>query len=279
VLEAHPVTAVVHAAGALDDGALDTLRPASVDAVFRSKVDAAWHLHELTRERPLTRFVLFSSAAGVLGSAGQANYAAANAFLDALAGHRRDLGLPAVSLAWGLWDADSGMTAAADRARLHRAGIGPMPTEDGLALFDAALAADRALVAPIRFDTAALRAQAVPHPLLRGLVPAARRAGSTQDVQERLPEIVRGAVAAVLGHGDPEAIDDVRPFKDLGFDSLTAIELRNRLSAATELRLPATLVFDHPTTAALTAYLRGELEMVGLKPSRVGAKGVLADGE
>ncbi|GAB1511623.1 type I polyketide synthase [Actinophytocola sp. KF-1] len=275
----HPLTGVVHAAGVLDDGVLGTLTPERVATVLRAKVDAATNLHEFAGDVPL--FALFSSAAGVFGSAGQANYAAANAVLDALAQQRRAAGLPAVSMAWGLWD--SGMREqldAADLARMARSGFAALSTEDGLALFDAAIAAERALTVPVKLDLAGLRKSGaeIPH-LLRGLVRApARRAaasGGSGGLAERLarlgePEqrallldVVREHVAAVLGHSSADAITGAQAFKELGFDSLTAVELRNRLNAATGLRLPATLVFDYPSPLAVVDHLRAELAPSG----------------
>jgi pimaricinolide synthase PimS1 len=273
------LTGVVHAAGVLDDGVLDTLTPDRLATVLRAKVDAAVNLHELTAD--LSLFVLFSSAAGVFGSAGQANYAAANAVLDALAQARRAQGLAAVSMAWGMWD--SGMRDqldATDLARLSRSGFGTLSTEDGLALFDAAVAADRALTVPVKLDLAGLRKSGadVP-PILRGLVrgPVRRAAasGGADGLAQRLarlgePEqrallldLVREHVAAVLGHSSPDAVTGAQAFKELGFDSLTAVELRNRLNTATGLRLPATLVFDYPSPLAVVDHLRAELAPAG----------------
>ncbi|MEU3529766.1 SDR family NAD(P)-dependent oxidoreductase, partial [Streptomyces sp. NPDC038707] len=263
-----PLTAVVHAAGVLDDGVVESLTPGRIDQVLRPKADAAWHLHELTEDLGLSAFVLFSSAAGVLGGPGQANYAAANAFLDALAVHRRALGLPGVSLAWGQWAEASGLTehlTDTDRKRLARAGVLPMPTDQALALFDLALgAADPALV-PAHLDLSA----AATRPLLSRLTRTrpARRADRSDLGRElaalpeaeqhgRVLELVTGQTAAVLGHTDTAAVSAERAFKELGFDSLTAVELRNRLSAAVGTRLPATLVFDHPTPVRLAGYLR-----------------------
>ncbi|PRY34877.1 type I polyketide synthase [Umezawaea tangerina] len=275
VLAEHPVTAVVHTAGVLDDGVLASLTADRLDAVLRPKVDAALALHELAPD--LDAFVLFSSLAGAVGTPGQANYAAANTFLDALARRRRAAGLPATSLVWGLWAEGSGMTghlADADLARLARDGIAPLSSDDGLALFDAALAADLPVVAPVRLDLGALRAKATAGTLpavFAGLVRAPRRtaeaagaAGSTRDRLAALPpadrdrallDLVRGAVAAVLGHGGAAEVPADRAFSALGFDSLTSVELRNRLATATGLRLPATLVFDQPTPTALARYL------------------------
>ncbi|MEV6976998.1 SDR family NAD(P)-dependent oxidoreductase [Kitasatospora sp. NPDC093806] len=272
-----PLTGVVHTAGVLDDGVLTALTPDRVATVLRPKVDAAWHLHELTRGDDLRAFVLFSSAAGVLGQAGQSSYAAANAFLDALAQRRRADGLPAHALAWGLWAEAGGMTghlAEADLRRLGRTGLAGLPTDQGLALFDAALRTDRAVLVPARLDTAALRAQAEVPPLLGGLVRAPRRhtaaAPQTVTLGQRLAglepaergrallDLVRTEVAAVLGYASPDRVDPDRGFLDLGLDSLTALELRNRLGRETGTRLPATLIFDHPTPAAVARHLEHE---------------------
>ncbi len=280
-----PLTAVVHTAGVIDDGVVSALTGERLDTVLRPKVDAALNLHELTAGLDLSAFVLFSSVAGTFSSAGQGNYAAANAFLDALATRRGQLGLPALSLAWGLWAESSGMTgnlAEADLQRMSRGGITPLSSAQGLELLDTAAGLGRATVAPMGLDVAGLRAHADPAavpPLLRGLVGApARRAvraavGAVEgptleqrlaglDQEERrklLLELVCTQVAAVLGHAGPESVEAERAFKELGFDSLTGIELRNRMNAATGLRLSATLVFDHPTPAALAELLLTEI--------------------
>ncbi len=279
--EAHPLCGVVHTAGVLDDGVIAALTPERVDRVLAAKVDAAWNLHELTERMDLQAFVLFSSAAGTLGSPGQGSYAAANVFLDALAAHRRALGLTATSLAWGLWEQAGGMAGGlseADRSRMARAGVGVLSVERGLELFDGALDVGEALMLPAPLDPAALRAQAragVIPAILSDLVrvPARRQAEQGESLTRRLaqtpePEreavaigLVRAQVAAVLGRSSPEEIDPRRTFKELGFDSLGAVELRNRLNVTTGLRLPATLVFDYPTPAAFAGYLLAELDL------------------
>ncbi|MFD4686392.1 SDR family NAD(P)-dependent oxidoreductase [Streptomyces sp. NPDC058461] len=283
-----PLTAVVHTAGVLDDGVIASLAPDRLATVLAAKADTAIHLHDLTRAHPLRSFVLYSSLAGVFGGSGQGNYAAANAFLDALAQSRRAQGLPARSLAWGLWEDRSTMTGKldrADRVRMSRGGVVPMPSEEALALFDAAVTgdrADRAVLVPARFDTAALRTPDGEVPaLLRSLVrpaPAGRTApaGGTDgpapaerlrdrlaglDADARLEilvDVVREHAAAVLGYAASDAVDPERGFLEMGFDSLTAVELRNRLNAATGLRLPATLLFDYPTPLGLARHLRTE---------------------
>ncbi len=278
---AHPLTAVLHTAGVLDDGVLTSLRPGQLDAVLRPKVDGGLVLDELTRDLGLAAFVLFSSAAGQFGAPGQAGYAAANAFADALARRRRADGLPATALAWGLWQQDDGMAGglgAADRNRMARAGVVALSEEDGLRLFDAALAGEEAVVVPIGLDRAALRnsGERVPA-LLRGLVRTpVRRAAKTapdsagsfagglaglseEDRRARVLELVRQEAAVVLGHAGADAITAGQPFLEAGFDSLTAVELRNRLAAATGTRLPVSVVFDLATPAALAGRLAGEL--------------------
>ncbi|TDC80160.1 SDR family NAD(P)-dependent oxidoreductase, partial [Micromonospora sp. KC606] len=275
----HPLTAVVHAAGALDNGMIGALTPAQLDTALRAKLDAAWHLHELTRHLDLAAFVLFSSSAGLLDGAGQGNYAAGNTFLDALAGYRHALGLPGLALAWGLWSGSQGMggeLAPADRHRIDRLGVAPMTPEESLDALDAALRCTEPALVPVRLDTAALRTRQDGVPaLLRELVPA-RPAGAPAspspaltgpDLAGRLRnlaeadrgravlDLVRTQVAAVLGHPGRDAIDPRRPFSELGFDSLAAIELRNALDSATGLRLPATLVFDQPTPRAVAQHI------------------------
>ncbi|MDX8141345.1 type I polyketide synthase [Lentzea sp. BCCO 10_0061] len=268
----HPLTSVVHAAGVLDDATFTALTPERLDTVLRPKIDAARHLHELTAD--LRSFVLFSSVAGTLGTAGQANYAAANAYLDALASQRRAQGLPALSLGWGLWAEASTMTSGADVGRLSRTGVLPLSSRQGLDLFDAAWAAGDAVLFPVRLETSAARLGEIP-PLLRGLVrtPVTPRKSQIRlsDVpaaerQQVLLDLVRGEVAAVLGHRGTAAVDPAQPFAEIGFDSLTAVELRNRLTAATGVRLPATLIFDHPTPAAVAAHLERGLVTEPARP-------------
>ncbi|WP_030348964.1 thioester reductase domain-containing protein, partial [Streptomyces sp. NRRL S-1022] len=277
----HPLSGVLHLAGVIDDGLVTDLTPERLDAVFAPKADAAWHLHELTENLDLSAFVLFSSLAGVIGGAGQANYAAANSFLDGLAALRAARGLPATSVAWGLWAQDSGITGdldEADIARITRAGFGIISPQQGPRLLDAALALSlpAAVVTPL--DLAAMRERpAQVPPLLASLVrrPVRRAANNSErtagDLARRLAtagereqlaivlEVVLAAMAAVLGHGDPASLDVEQAFTGLGFDSLTAVELRNHLASELDLRLPGTLVFDHPTPRALAEFLRTAL--------------------
>ncbi|HEY4021166.1 MAG TPA: type I polyketide synthase, partial [Pseudonocardiaceae bacterium] len=286
----HPLTAVGHTAGILDDGVLTELTPERVDTVLRPKVDAARHLHDLTCDLDLAAFVLFSSAAGVLGNPGQANYAAANAGMDAIAIERHRLGLPAVSLAWGYWATVSGMTqhlGAADLHRNKRTGMTGLSATDGMALLDATLGSADLFVAA-KLDVPGLRRAGGPvSPLLRGLVPATRRtATAAVSLAERLAgladaeqaeavlDLVRRHAAEVLGHSSAEAIRPDRTFKDAGFDSLTAVELRNRLAAATGLTLSPTMIFDYPKSAQLAEHLRAKLLGTAPRPVETGAPAV-----
>ncbi|MFJ7772885.1 SDR family NAD(P)-dependent oxidoreductase, partial [Streptomyces sp. NPDC097107] len=302
---AHPLTGLVHAAGVLDDALLAGLTADRVDSVLRPKADAAWHLHELTRDLPLTAFVLVSSTSGLLDAPGQGNYAAANAFLDALAHHRRAQGLPAQTHVWSLWAGSEGMSTTLGSAglrRIERQGLAPLTPAESLALFDRASATpDLAVALTVRVDAAAVRARpdGIP-PLLRSVVRPARRTGDSRpsaagsavgsvpgsavgsvmgsavgrsgpgeelpfahallahpepEREGRVLDLVRDRVAAVLGHDDVTAVEPARAFNEIGFDSLAAVELRNLLNTATGLRLPATLIFDHPTPRALAAHI------------------------
>ncbi|WP_262706060.1 MULTISPECIES: type I polyketide synthase, partial [Streptomyces] len=279
---AHPLTGVVHAAGVLDDAVLTTQTPERLARVWRPKATAAAHLHTATAELPLSLFVMFSSTAGTLGASGQSNYAAANAYCDALAARRRALGLPGLSVAWGLWADASGMTGhlgETDRARMSRSGIGAMSSERALGLLDAAVRHGHHHLIAIDLDVRALAgrpALTLPAPL-RALTGGgtARRTAATarphtdwaghlaalpvQEQRRTLLNLVLTHAAAALGHSDPGRIQTERGFLELGFDSLTAIELRNRLTAVTGLRLATTLIFDHPNPAALAVHLHAEL--------------------
>ncbi|MEU3513255.1 type I polyketide synthase, partial [Streptomyces longwoodensis] len=270
LLADHPVTAVVHAAGVVDDALITDLDEGRLRAVMAPKVLGARWLDELTRDRDLHRFVLFSSASAVLGNAGQAAYSAANAVLEAVARDRRAAGLPAVALAWGLWEETSGITARltdTDLARIARGGIAALPTEEALDLLDTAVGSDEAAVVPVRLDTAALHRLDPLPPVFAGLVRGGRRTPRRSGWADRLRalsdtdrrrvalDLVRGRAAGVLDLASAAQIDAQRTFTDLGFDSLTALELRNQLGTATGLRLPSTLVFDHPTPAALADFV------------------------
>ncbi|WP_425580503.1 SDR family NAD(P)-dependent oxidoreductase, partial [Streptomyces iranensis] len=275
----HPLIGVVHTAGVMHDGLVATMEDGQLADVLRPKVDIAANLHALTRETELSAFVLFSSFAAVLGSPGQGNYAAANAYLDAIAQHRHALGLPATSVGWGLWEQRSEMTGRLgdrDVDRIARGGVLPLSTGQGLALLDAAWSSARAHTVPVGLDLAALRRRGEDLPrLLAGLVSrpvrrarAAVGVGGVSDglaamteAQRRtfLTELVRKESAAVLGAADAAAVGEEKAFRDLGFDSLTAVELRNRLGARTGLRLSATVAFDYPTPVALADHLQAEL--------------------
>ncbi|WP_374223081.1 type I polyketide synthase [Streptomyces sp. FH025] len=285
-----PLGSVFHAAGIIDDGMVDSLSAERVAAVMRPKVDAAWHLHELTQDLDLDHFVLFSSVAAAFGGAGQANYAAANAFLDALAGHRRAAGLAGTALAWGPWMPEAGIGRDLDEVMLRRmtgSGLAALSEHEGLALLDLALERAEAILVPARLDKTALRAQAAATgvPALwqvladeimprRAAVTSAAGAtgtGAADVLRQQLAglpaaerdrvllDLVRTHAAAVLGHASGDAIEANRPFTDLGFDSLIAVEFRNRMNPATGLRLPATLVFDYPSPVSLAAMLREQL--------------------
>lgn len=281
----YPLTAVVHAAGVVRDGTVESLTPESLDRVLRAKAGGAVNLHALTRERNLSAFILFSALAGTLGTAGQANYAAANSFLDGLAAQRRASGLVGTSLCWGWWEQRSGMTAhldQADLARVRRMGIAAMPTPEALALFDVACSIGAPVLIPARMDVSVLRNRTGDEPplLLRDLVdggrPLRNRTGTTRDggppglparlatlpedeAQTAVLDWVRDQVAIVLGRRSSAAVDADRAFTHLGFTSLTSVELRNRLASSTGLRLPPTLVFNYPTPREMAEHLLGRL--------------------
>ncbi len=285
-----PLKGVFHAAGLTDDAVITSLTPERLDAVLRVKVDGAWNLHELTREANLAAFVMFSSLAGIVGSPGQGNYAAANAFLDGLASHRREQGLVGNSIAWGMWEEASALTrhlGDRDLARMRQVGLSPLPTEQALALLDAALLADHPVAVAARLDTTAFTSEADLPPLWRDLVTRPSRrvidAADTSAVaggmverlhtlppeqrQRALTELISSNAATVLGHSSAIDIDGHKAFQELGFDSLTAVELRNRLKAATGLTLSPTLIFDYPTPAALAEYLAEQLATSAPAPS------------
>ncbi|MGV9929758.1 type I polyketide synthase [Streptomyces olivaceoviridis] len=280
VPEQHPLTAVLHLAGVLDDGVLDALTPDRFAGVLAPKADAARHLHELTADRDLSAFVLFSSLTATVGGAGQANYAAANAFLDALAEHRRATGLPATSIAWGPWGGD-GMAAHGTVRSAARA-MGMSPLDPGRALTALRRALDggdtTVTVADVDWSVFAPAFTATRPSALLSALPEARRgtagpaepgavdgfaeklAGLTGGERERaLQELVCGQAAAVLGYGGADAVEPTTAFRDLGFDSLTSVDLRNRISGAAGVPLPATLIFDYATPAALAKHLGTEL--------------------
>ncbi|UKD51442.1 type I polyketide synthase [Amycolatopsis sp. FU40] len=291
--EENPLTAVVHAAGVLDDGVVTALTPERVDAVLAPKVDGALNLHELTRETALSAFVLFSSVSGVLGAPGQGSYAAANAYLDALASHRVAHGLPGLSLDWGLWGEVGGMGGTLNEEEVQRlaaSGIVPLSTAEGLAMFDRAIAVRKPTAVPAKLDLPVLRKlDRLPRTLEQLVGRATRRVAAVaessvdsfaarllglpaEDRRDAVLELVRGHAATVLGYRAAHEIEPSAQFQSLGFDSLTAIELRNGLTAATGRRLPATLIFDHPTPTALAAYLLDELAGTSAEIATVSAK-------
>ncbi|WP_133169036.1 type I polyketide synthase [Streptomyces sp. DH-12] len=284
----HPWTGVFHLAGVLDDGLLATQDAERLERVWAPKAAGALHLDQLTRQQglDLAAFVLYSSAAGVLGGAGQGNYAAANAFLDALAARRRADGLPALSLSWGLWrQAGLGLTAGlgqAELARLRRGGIGALSTRQALTALDAALGLPYSHLVPVRLELTSLQREvdngATAPALLRNLLRAPRRragaaTGSPSGLREqllalpddqRLPHLsrlVQREAATVLGLPTADGVGADQVLKDLGMDSLMAVEVRRRLSAETGLTLPSTLAFDHPTPSAIAALLLAKLDV------------------
>ncbi|WP_263172740.1 type I polyketide synthase [Streptomyces sp. SCSIO ZS0520] len=277
------LTAVVHAAGALEDATVDALTVEQTARVLRPKVAGARNLDDLTRERglQLDAFVVLSSIAGTLGAAGQANYAAANAFVDALARRRRGDGLPGVSIAWSAW-ADGGMLGADVAEQLRRRGVRLLDGEQATGILGRSVSAGDGflVVADLDWERFAPSLSATrPLPLLAEIAPGdpaqasgaeAEEAGGgalrarlaaldPADQDSAMAQLVAEQAAAALGYADAGAIEAGRAFKELGFDSLTAVDLRNRLGAATGLRLPVTLVFDYPTADDLAQLLREEL--------------------
>ncbi|MEV3964773.1 SDR family NAD(P)-dependent oxidoreductase [Nocardia sp. NPDC050193] len=277
----HPLTGVIHAAGVLADGVFTALTAERIAEVLRPKVDAAWNLHEATKDLDLSAFVLYSSITGLIGNPGQANYAAANAFLDALAQHRQVSALPATSVVWGPWLERTGMTGAADFAQLRRQGFAPLSDVEGMALLDAALASGRTAFVAARIDRTALT-QTSPGELraiMRGLIPhayhrvvehtsessglvAQLQGRSTAERERVIIETIRLQAAAVLGHTGADSIAMDKPFSGIGFDSLGVLEFRNRLAEVTGLSLPSTLVYDHPTVAAVAKLVLSRLEPI-----------------
>ncbi|MGW2332288.1 type I polyketide synthase, partial [Streptomyces sp. NPDC001700] len=281
-----PLTAVIHTAALLDDATVDSLTTEQLHRVLRVKADGALNLHELTRDMNLSAFVLFSSMAGTAGTPGQGNYAPGNAFVDALAEHRRAQGLPATSVAWGLWSGNGmGETEAGEVARRH--GVPALDPELAIASLRTAIEQRDTVITIAEIDwerhyTAFTATR--PSPLLTDL-PEVRQLIDTgastsaddsgtgspsalanrladlgkAEQEESLLEIVRRHMAVVLGYATPEAVPADRAFMELGFDSVMAVEFRNRLGAATGLRLPATTVFDYPTPIALARHIRTEL--------------------
>jgi mycoketide-CoA synthase len=278
VARERPLRMVIHAAGVIEDATLEALAPEQLERVMRTKVDAAVHLDALTSDLELCELVLFSSAAGTLGSPGQANYAAANAVLDALAHKRRTRGLRARSLAWGPWETSGGMADALDRgdlSRLGRAGIEPLPAAHALQLFDAATRSAPAQLIPLGVSQEALRGgtdTGALHPLLRSLgerKPADDAGGgqllrrladvSTKERSGLILAEVCGQIAAVLGFASAEEIDPAIAIEELDFDSLDGVELRNRIAHSSGIRLPPNVAHTHPTPVELAQFLAAQL--------------------
>jgi acyl carrier protein len=295
-----PLSAVLHLAGVTEDGMLVAQDPQRFARVFQSKLDAAYHLHELTQGLDLAAFVLFSSLSGLIGAPGQSNYAAANSFLDALAQQRRARGLVGHSLCWGFWANSSGVSAKlsqADVERMTRGGLVPMSATEGLALFDLCLTRDEAPLVPCRLDLRTLervaeRLPAIVQDLVRSKPAHAQlQRPSTLSLGERLAPLsaadrtelllttINDAVSAVLRTSRRARIDPDQPLSQLGLDSLMAVELRNELATAAGVRLPSTLLFDHPSANALTSYLEEKLAKGKTKRPALGSANLLADVE
>jgi acyl transferase domain-containing protein/thioesterase domain-containing protein len=292
---AHPLTGVVHTAALLDDGVFAAMTPERLDRVFHPKADAAWHLHELTAGMDLGLFALFSSASGTFGRPGQANYAAANAFLDGLAAHRAAAGLAAGSLAWGIWrrtmERGGFELGEKELALVARSGFVPIEDGEGLELLDAALADARPALAAVPLHLPAwralARAEGLP-PILADLVRVPARRGAGAAVEKSLAnllagvaeeergaavlEFLRGQIAEALGLDSGEQVDPRTPLLELGFDSLTALQYRNRLNASTGLRLNPSVVLDHPTPEALADFVATQMEVAG-SPAEASAAG------
>ncbi|MEV7348318.1 type I polyketide synthase [Micromonospora chalcea] len=280
----YPLTAVVHASAVLDDAMINDIRPEQIERVLRAKVDVAYNLHELTLDHELSAFVMFSSFAGSVASSGVGNYAPSNAFLDALAQHRRGLGLTATSVAWGAW-AGGGMADGPLGELLHRHGVPEMTPEAAITALHQAVDHGEAFltIADIAWERFSVAFTATrPGPLISDLPDVRRLAAAEamdsvevgdgpESLRERLAGLpaaerfavllglVRGQVAAVLNYPSADSVDEHRAFRELGFDSVTAVELRNRLGAATAVALPVTLVFDYPTPTTLAEYLYAEV--------------------
>ena len=280
----HPLSAVVHTAGVVDDGVITSLTRPRLDAVLAAKAEAAWHLHELTRDADLRAFVLYSSAAATFGGPGQGNYAAANAFLDGLARHRRALGLPALSIAWGLWAETSEITrhlSAADHTRLARDGMLPLSSELGLDLLDTAVAAGWPATVAAPVDLTAARQNTQTPALLRAVVRGGRRrtaatdagqpatGASEPDPTHRLLAAILEHASTVLGRGSDNPVGAAENFQELGFDSLAAVSLRNLLRTDFGLQFPSRVVFQRPTPAELAEYLAPRLAGPAPEPAEI----------
>ncbi|KAM5453540.1 hypothetical protein MaudCBS49596_002743 [Microsporum audouinii] len=274
-----PLRGIVHAAGILDDGVLLALTPQRCDTTFRPKVDGSWNLHWLTRDMDLDLFIVLSSVSGVMGNAGQGNYAAANTFLDALMQLRRAERLPATSVALGLWGGEGmgGKLSRMDRGRYARLGLDPLEREDGLNLFEQAARSGRAVTVVAAYDIERLRSYnddrgGIP-PLLRFLLGYDSRqypkSGGARNLRETLGEVPRKQHVATalsmvrdttLGITSSADLDVDLPLQDVGVDSLTAVLIRNQLGILTGLTLTARIVFDHTNLRALSQFLLSQVQ-------------------